>query len=90
MNGTYHQVYAHYGIRTLDYKLIYYYCDPLSQKGSRNDSHKPYWELYDLKKDPYEVKNVYGDPEYKEIQEDLTAQLHEIQQEVGDTPYSSD
>ena len=50
VNGTFHKVYAHYGIRTLKHKLIYYYCDPLGQKGAHKDYHEPEWELFDLEK----------------------------------------
>ncbi len=39
---------AHYGIRTERYKLIHFY-DPGNS-----------WELYDLKKDPNEMRNLYG------------------------------
>lgn len=89
-NGTMHKVYSHYGIRTKDYKLIYYYCDPLGQKGARVDEHKPEWELFDLKKDPYEIKNVYDEPEYKEIVTKLKDKLHQMQNNVKDSRYYLD
>ena len=87
VNGTYHRVYAHYGIRTLKYKLIYYYCDPLKQRGARKDYHEPMWELFDLEKDPLEMYNVYNDPQYAEIINHLKKELHRLQTDVGDTPY---
>ena len=34
-------------------------------------------ELYDLEKDPEELYNLWGKPEYKDIQNDLLAQLLE-------------
>ncbi len=86
VNGTFHKVYAHYGMRSHKYKLIYYYCKPLGQRGSREDPHEPFWELYDLEKDPCEMKNVYNDPEYKEIIPQLKQKLHELQEEAGDLP----
>jgi hypothetical protein len=36
------------------------------------------WELYDLQKDPDEVKNVYGDPAYAEVRKDLTKRLKSL------------
>ncbi|MBD3353893.1 MAG: sulfatase-like hydrolase/transferase [Candidatus Lokiarchaeota archaeon] len=89
-NGTMHKVYSHYGIRTKKFKLIYYYCDPLGQKGARKDPHEPEWELYDLEKDPYEMYNVYGNAQYAEIVLDLKNKLHKMQYTVGDKPYYLD
>jgi hypothetical protein len=42
------------------------------------------WELYDLEKDPLEMKNVYGDPAYADLQEDLHDQLEELREAFGD------
>ena len=47
-----HSVARHYGVRTDRYKLIHFY--ELDE-----------WELYDLEKDPNEMKNVYSDPLYR-------------------------
>src|SRR5690606_32611993 len=54
-----HSVYSHYGIRTHQYKLIYYYADALGTTGSLEERRPTEWELFDLKKDPYEMNNVY-------------------------------
>ncbi|MDF2726086.1 MAG: sulfatase, partial [Paenibacillus sp.] len=82
-----HKVYAHYGIRTEQYKLIYYYADALDTNGTEDDPKPPEWELFDLKKDPYEMLNVYDDPDYARIVELLTDRLHELQAEVRDVRY---
>lgn len=82
-----HHVYAHYGVRTLRYKLIYYYADALEQMGAIDDSKEPEWELFDLEKDPYELNNVYDDPDYADVVVELTAELARLQERVGDTPY---
>lgn len=87
MNGADHAVYSHYGIRTKQYKLIYYYCDPLEQKGAIKDPHEPMWEMFDLENDPFELKNVFYEPEYKEIREKLKIKLDNLQREAKDTPY---
>src|SRR5699024_12283568 len=44
---TAHNVPAHYGIRTDNYKLIYYYGDPLDVKGAIDKKTPPEWELFD-------------------------------------------
>ncbi|HRP06126.1 MAG TPA: DUF4976 domain-containing protein, partial [Opitutaceae bacterium] len=42
------------------------------------------WELYDLRKDPDQVKNVAGDPHYAEMKEELAAQLIGRLKDAGD------
>ena len=49
-----HNVARHEGVRTAWYKLIHYY--DVEQ-----------WELFDLEKDPQEMKSVYGDAGYGEV-----------------------
>jgi arylsulfatase A-like enzyme len=90
MHKSHHNVYAHYGIRTFDYKLIYYYADALGQAGTVDESYEPEWELFDLHKDPYELHSVYHDPAYADIIRILTNELHQIQAEVGDQRYYKD
>ena len=90
MHKTHHNVYAHYGIRTHDHKLIYYYADALGQAGSIDETYEPEWELFDLKADPYELNNVYHDPAYAETVQTLTAELHRLQAEFGDERYEKD
>lgn len=87
MHLAHHHVYAHYGVRTLQHKLIYYYADGLGQPGSIDDSREPEWELFDLAADPFELMNVYDDPAYAVVKAELTAELHRLQAKVGDTPY---
>jgi arylsulfatase A-like enzyme len=66
-----HNVAVHYGVRTDRYKLIFF--NKLNQ-----------WELYDLQKDPIEMKNVYSDPAYKKVVEDLKKELYRLKKEVKD------
>jgi arylsulfatase A-like enzyme len=90
MHKAHHNVYAHYGIRTLKYKLIYFYNDALGAKGAIDESYEPEWELFDLEKDPYEMNNVAGNLEYAEILSELKDEMHRLQSEVGDTRYEKD
>lgn len=85
-----HNVYSHYGVRTKEYKLIYYYSDSLGQAGAIDETYEPEWELFDLVKDPCELNNVYKDPAYKDIAERLKAELHRLQEEVADERYFKD
>ena len=38
------------------------------------------WELYDLEKDPHELMNVYGKPEYAKTQAELAGELERQRQ----------
>ena len=87
MHGAHHNVCAHYGVRTLRYKLIYYYGDPLGQEGAVGPVTEPEWELFDLDKDPRELNSVYADPDYAEVVAALKAELKRLQDEVGDEAY---
>lgn len=86
MHLAHHNVYAHYGVRTERYKLIYYYAEALGQPGAIDDPKPPEWELFDLQEDPMEMHSVYDDPAYAPIVRDLTAELYRLQAEVGDKP----
>jgi arylsulfatase A-like enzyme len=69
-----HSVQRHYGVRDDRYKLIYFY-----QIGE--------WELYDLAKDPHELKNCYDDPQYAKIAKEMHQKLdhqRELVQETND------
>ena len=76
---------AHYGIRTKRYKLIFFYGLPLGRKGTTPDwITKPGWELYDIKNDPREMNNRYGDPKYAKTIKRLKSRLLKIKERVGD------
>jgi hypothetical protein len=79
-----HYVPAHYGVRTQRYALIYYYGQPLGMKGALKQPTEPEWELFDLQKDPQQMKNVYNDPAYAAAVRELTVELHRLRKEVGD------
>lgn len=88
MGTSVHYIAPHYGIRTHQYKLICYYGPGLGPKGimalDQEEHEWPQWELYDLIKDPKEMKNIYNAPDYKEIVNELKIELEKIKLEAGD------
>ncbi|MBO3699918.1 sulfatase [Roseivirga sp. E12] len=68
-----HAVKRHYGVRTKQYKLIHFY----------NDIDE--WELYDLEKDPKEMKNLIEDETYASVKSTLMKELRELQKQYGDS-----
>ena len=67
---------------------IRYYADALGQPGTIDESKEPEWELFDLERDPRELRNVYHDPAYANVVKDLRAELRRLQEQVGDAPYA--
>jgi arylsulfatase A-like enzyme len=81
-----HHVPGNYGVRTDRWKLIYYYGKPLGMTGAFPPDTAPEWELYDMRSDPREMKNLYTDPKYAPIVKQLKEELDKLQKEAGDTP----
>lgn len=82
-----HNAYAHYGIRTHKYKLIYWYNDDLGLEGcDKPDYEEKDWELFDLEKDPLELFNCYDDPAYADVVKEMRLKLEKHMIEIGDTP----
>ena len=48
---------------------------------------EPEWELYDLKADPTEVRNVADDPAYADVKATMERRLAEYQKRYADEPY---
>jgi arylsulfatase A-like enzyme len=84
-----HQAPAHYGYRTDRYKLIYFYNDGLGLAGTGPAIYPGEWELYDLEADPHELRNLYDDPAYRQVRDDLTRRLWDEQARLGDVPHPS-
>jgi hypothetical protein len=53
------------------YKLVYFYEPQFN-----------YWELFDLEKDPRELKSVFGQPDYAQVQKDMEAELTRLRKEL--------
>jgi arylsulfatase A-like enzyme len=72
-----HAVRRHCGVSTARYKLIHYY-----EEGE--------WELFDLHRDPDELRSVYGDERYAEVREEMRGRLARLQRELGeDAPHAA-
>ncbi len=84
MHMAHHDNPAHYGIRTRDFKLIFFYGLPLDAAGAVKKPSTPGWELYDLRKDPEELRNVYPDAEYEAVAAQLKAELLRLKERIGD------
>jgi arylsulfatase A-like enzyme len=67
-----HMVKRHYGVATDRYIMHFYY-----------DVDE--WEMYDLQTDPSEMKNVYNDPAYADVQKQMHKRLEELRQQYGDS-----
>ena len=68
----FHAVRAHYGVRSDRYKLVRFY-------GDLN-----YWEFYDLKVDPREMRNRIDDPAYRDEIARMKAELARLRRHYGD------
>ena len=68
-----HMAKRHYGVRTKQYKLLHFYYDIDA------------WELYDLKKDPNEINNVYENPAYTDVVTELKTEIKRLQDLYGDS-----
>ena len=66
-----HNVAKHYGVVTDRYKLVHFYEPEFN-----------YWELFDLRKDPNEMKSVYDDPAYAQTKWQLYQELERLREEL--------
>lgn len=66
-----HSVNKHFGVRTERHKLIFY-----PELGE--------WELFDLQKDPQEMRSVYSDPAYAGVVQELKAELERLKKQYRD------
>ena len=80
MHLAHHDNPAHFGIRTKNHKLIFYY--GCGEKGEKQTP--PAWELYDLVNDPDENTNVYHDPAHASTVKELKVLLADRRKAIGD------
>src|SRR5205085_5045515 len=66
-----HNVARQYGIVTDRYKLVHFYEPEFN-----------YWELFDLQKDPREMRSVYGTPQYSTTTKELKTELERLRDDL--------
>jgi arylsulfatase A-like enzyme len=66
-----HNVRRHYGVVTDRYKLVHFYEPDMN-----------YWELFDRQTDPQELRSVFGQKEYAQIQKELEKELAGLRMEL--------
>lgn len=66
-----HHVRPHYGVITDRYKLLHFYAPDVD-----------YWELYDREKDPHELRNYFGNPDYEKVTAELTTEVQRLRIEL--------
>lgn len=97
MHMMHHDNPAHFGLRTKDFKLIFYYGQVYEEKtyGKPSMSWKKNsylieptpvaWEFYDLRADPQEMHNEYANPKYTKTIAQLKQQLKQLREELDET-----
>jgi arylsulfatase A-like enzyme len=69
-----HNVAQHYGVRSKTHKLIRF-----------KDVGVDHWEMYDLQNDPGEMQNIYDDPAYTDIRQELHLKLRGLRAQYDDS-----
>ena len=69
-----HAVPQHFGVRTQTHKLIYF---PQADE----------WNLFDLDRDPAEMKSVYDTPAYQSTRDALTAEFARLREQFDAPPF---
>ena len=69
-----HAVPQHFGVRTQSHKLMFF---PTTNE----------WNLFDLEKDPDEMKSVHDDPSYQQKREELAAEFKRLRKVYNAPPF---
>ena len=69
-----HAVPQHFGVRTDRHKLIYF---------PKTDE----WNLFDLKRDPAEMKSVFDSPVYRRVRESMVAEFKRLRKQYDAPPF---
>ena len=79
-----HKVRPHYGIITTNYTLVHFYKPDVWAEGQTAIASIPndYWELFDHQKDPGQMRSVYGEPAYAEVQTNLMQEVFRLRTEL--------
>jgi hypothetical protein len=77
-----HSVRRHEGVANSRYKLIRFYGKDVPSGEE--------WEFYDLERDPSEMNNLYGNPEYASKVQEMKKELSRLRQQYGVPDDASD
>jgi arylsulfatase A-like enzyme len=79
-----HKVRPHYGIITTNYTLVHFYKPDVWDELQTAIASIPndYWELFDHQKDPGQMRSVYGEPAYAEVQTNLMQEVFRLRDEL--------
>ncbi|MDG2224379.1 MAG: sulfatase [Rubripirellula sp.] len=69
-----HAVPQHFGVRTQQHKLIYF---PVSDE----------WNLFDLQRDPGEMRSVHADPAYQQTRQELATEFTRLREMYEAPPF---
>ena len=74
----------HYGLITDRYTLVHFYKPAAADKDQAELAAIPndYWELFDRQKDPGEMRSVFGEPAYAEVQSKLMNEVSRQQRQL--------
>jgi len=72
-----HAVPRHFGVRTRTHKLMFF---PRTRE----------WNLFDLGRDPGEMKSVYDDLSYRQVRDTLVAEYHRLRKQYDAPPTGGD
>jgi arylsulfatase A-like enzyme len=70
-----HHVRPHYGLITDRYTLAHFYAPDVN-----------YWELFDRDRDPGEMRSVFGDPAYADVQTNLMQEVARLRIQLKEPP----
>ncbi len=76
-----HRIPPHYGVITDRYTLAHFYSPP-GLEPAPNRPQMDYWELFDRQQDPQEMKSVFNDPAYAEVQANLLKEVGRLRTEL--------
>ena len=101
MHLMHHDNPAHFGLRTADYKLIFFYGQPseeatsgkpsmpwMKERSFKIEPTPPAWEFYDLRTDPHENRNEYANPKYADTIRELKVELQHQREALNETDES--
>jgi hypothetical protein len=77
---------GHFGIRGKRYTLAFFYGNGFAKDNDIDGEQSTrFWDFFDLKKDPHELRNAYDDPRYRDIIKAMKVEIMRQRTLLGDT-----